>query len=37
MKRTFPTQKTHDTETSQADQYLLIQIAHNIAIKEITR
>lgn len=37
MKRTFPTQKTHDNEISQTDQYLLIQIAHNIAIKEMTR
>ena len=37
MKRTFPTQKSHESEVSQHDQYLLIQIAHNIAIKEITR
>ena len=35
--RTFPTQKANDSEISQTDQYLLIQIAHNIAIKEITR
>ena len=37
QKRVFPTQKTHESEISQTDQYLLIQIAHNIAIKEITR
>lgn len=36
-KKIFSTQKAHEKEISQTDQYLLIQIAHNIAIKEITR
>ena len=36
-KRAFPTQKSHRGEMQQPDSYLLIQIAHNIAIKEITR
>ena len=27
----------HDGEILQGDSYLLIQIAHNIAIKEVTR
>ena len=36
-KKTFPTQRVHENEISQTDSYLLIQIAHNIAIKEITR
>ena len=36
-KRVFPTQKANDSDILQSDSYLLIQIAHNIAIKEITR
>ena len=37
QKKIFPTQKNHEHEISQTDSYLMIQIAHNIAIKEITR
>lgn len=33
----FSTQRVHENEISKTDSYLLIQIAHNIAIKEITR
>ena len=33
----FPTQKVNENDILQTDSYLLIQIAHNIAIKEITR
>ena len=36
-QKTFPTQRVSDGEILQSDSYLLIQIAHNIAIKEITR
>ena len=36
-KKVFSTQRVHENEISKTDSYLLIQIAHNIAIKEITR
>ena len=33
----FPNQKTSETDYIQSDIYLLTQVAHNIAIKEISR
>ena len=36
-QRVFPTQKLSDAEILQTDSFLLTQVAHNIAIKEITR
>ena len=37
LKKTFPSQKINENELTQTESYLLIQIAHNIAIKEMTR
>ena len=37
IKKTFPSQKINENQLTQTESYLLIQIAHNIAIKEMTR
>lgn len=37
QQKLFPNQKQHEGEMIQSDIYLLTQVAHNIAIKEVTR
>ena len=37
IKKTFPTQKLSENELLKTDTFMLIQVAHNIAVKEMTR